>query len=267
MKRRRFLSLMAASFSTPSFASAPHEWRGFGLGAEVSLKVHGTQEQARAAIEAVKEILKRAEDTFSLYNNASEVSRLNSGERLTPSRDMQEMLETCAILHDRTDGYFNPTVQNSWIARANGTGVKHKPNSWPVQVNDTLFLNGDALTFNGVAQGWATETAKIALHHIGLTHVLINLGEFSALGGPWNIGIANDVGDLIGTRHLINRAIATTSVNAMLAEHGGHIINPKDSKPPLHATVSVIHENAAYADGLSTGSVFLDHAQLAQMIT
>ena len=50
-----------------------------------------------------------------------------------------------------------------------------------------------------------------------LKKVLINIGEFAALGGLFTLGISDPAYGLVGTTKLSNRAVATSSLAACQA--------------------------------------------------
>ena len=56
---RRFITIAACAFATPTWAARPIEWRGFGLGSDLSLKLWCDPELAQRAIAEVEQIIKR----------------------------------------------------------------------------------------------------------------------------------------------------------------------------------------------------------------
>ena len=81
MKRRRFLTLAAAFACAPSLSHAD-TWSGRALGADVSVTLHGPREMTQKALADVPRLLKNFEQTFSLYQPTSSVSKLNMMGRL-----------------------------------------------------------------------------------------------------------------------------------------------------------------------------------------
>jgi len=91
-----------------------------------------------------------------------------------------------------------------------------------------------------------------ALKRAGLTHVLVNIGEYHGTGRDWQIGVADPTHGLIAHQNLKNRALAASSPGAMpLGQNQTHILDPL-GQPPKWSTVSVEAETAAMADALST---------------
>ena len=261
MKRRRFLALSAAVLCSGA-APAPVRWTGRALGAEVSLILRAPEAQARAAIAEIISLLEQVEAAFSLYRT-SELTRLNQVGRLRPSSLFRDLIQKADTAHRVTGGLFDPTVQPLWEAVRNEHPLPRHLVGWErVEIGRRITLGqGQALTFNGIAQGFATDLARKALAARGLTNILVNIGEYAALGGPWEIGIADPAHGLIARRSLTTGAIATSSA----VPHGvPHVFAPNESAP-LHATVSVEADHAWLADALSTAALFMTPPALAEL--
>ncbi|QBF30620.1 FAD:protein FMN transferase [Thalassococcus sp. S3] len=257
LSRRRFLAISAASLCASGAQAAPYRWQGFALGAEVSLTLHAPEALALRASGLVEARLRRVEDEFSLYDVNSALSRLNAKGRLRrPAPMMQELLALCDTAHALTDGVFDPSVQSLWSALTRGTRIAPAQASvgWHRVTHDAQMITlgpGQALTFNGIAQGFATDLVKSDLQALGLTDLLVNIGEFAALGGPWRLGVSDPAHGLLTTRTLTDGAIATSSPAALsLGQNQTHILSP--GRRPLWSTISVEAKTAAQADALST---------------
>ncbi|SLN16140.1 Thiamine biosynthesis lipoprotein ApbE precursor [Roseivivax jejudonensis] len=276
MRRRRFLALAAAFACTPRGARAG-TWQGRALGAEVSVTLHGPRAEVDAALAEVPALLDRIERTFSLYDPNSELSRLNRTGRLpSPSPWMRALVAEADAAHRLTGGLFDPTVQPLWraLAERGDAAAARRHVGWQrVRRADCIRLEaGQALTFNGIAQGFATDTVRDRLAERGFTRALIDIGEQAALGGPWRLGLVDPDGGPLGQRTLHGGAIATSSPGALRLRPGdrdgddGHILAP-DGRAPLWSTLSVEASRATRADALSTAAVFLDRAALARLRT
>lgn len=249
LTRRRFLAICAACLAAPATAS-PIRWRGFALGAEISLTIHAPQDQAQQAIRLTKTRLRDIEKLFSLYDPSSTLSALNrSGKLRHPPAQFQRLMQLCDKIHAATHGCFDPTVQSLWQ-----TSPKPRSVGWEkVTLSPSVMLGkGQQITLNGIAQGYATDLIRDAFQTLGLTSALINIGEFSALGGPFRLGLADPDHGIFATRTLQNQAIATSSPKAMQLRGAAHIRHPKGIRKPLWSTVSVQAQTAALADALST---------------
>ena len=253
MNRRRFITVVAAACAMPRLTrAAPLRWQGRAMGADVSLELHGASPDALAAARAT---IDRIEQVFSLYDPRSEISQINANGGGTLSSDMADVLDLSATIHAATGGRFDPTIQPVFTAMLAGKDAPWHTVGWDkVRLTDrTVRLGtGQALTLNGIAQGYATDRVRAALAAHGLTHALVEVGEHAALGGPFRLGLEDPVHGQIGPRTLMDTAIATSSPAAMRLGQGFHILSPDGPGKPLWATVSVEARSAAVADALST---------------
>ncbi|MEC7763217.1 MAG: FAD:protein FMN transferase [Pseudomonadota bacterium] len=258
MRRRRFLMVAGAALMARPGVSEPVRWSGVAMGADVSVTLDGPRARAEAAIAEVRGIVRRMELGFSLYDPGSELSRLNRDGRLdAPSDDMRALLRLCAQVHRMTEGRFDPTVQPVWRALATGgdVGRARQLVGWDrVRIDGAVrFEPGQALTLNGIAQGYATDAVRDALARRGFRRVLVNIGEYAALGGGWKIGVEDPRLGLVHVATLDGRAVATSSPGAMRVGGAEHVLAPRGAASSRWSTVSVEADRAALADGLSTG--------------
>ena len=256
LNRRRFLSISAACMlATPARAQI-HRWQGRALGAEVDITLHAPAEIAEPALDRARGSLDAVMAQFDLFDPASTVSRLNrTGHLDAPDVMFRRLMQACTQVHAATGGLFDPTVQPLWRALAEGqppeatralidwSRVRHSAAS-------VTLGEGQALTFNGIAQGFATDLVAEALRDAGLERTLVNIGEFRGTGGPWRLGISDPEIGMIGTRTLTSSAIATSSPKAVPLGGQGHILH--GHAKPRWSTVSVEAATATMADGFST---------------
>ena len=261
--RRRFLAIAAAFAATPAFAS-PVRWHGRALGAEAEIEIHGPPDRAQAVLETSRALLSEVEGLFSLFDPGSTLSRLNAGGRVVETDiRFHRLLEAVDRLHAATDGRFDPSVQPLWRALAEHRNpeaararvgwhrvVRHGQN---IRMGD-----GQALTFNGIAQGFATDLVTELMRANGIVKTLVNIGEHNAIGGPWRLGIEDPEHGLVAVRTLTDGAMATSSPFATtLGTNQGHILDAHgSSSAPAWSTVTVEAETATLADGLSTALCF-----------
>ncbi len=256
LNRRRFLSISAACMlATPARAQI-HRWQGRALGAEVDITLHAPAEIAEPALDRARGSLDAVMAQFDLFDPASTVSRLNrTGHLDAPDVMFRRLMQACTQVHAATGGLFDPTVQPLWRALAEGqppeatralidwSRVRHSAAS-------VTLGEGQALTFNGIAQGFATDLVAEALRDAGLERTLVNIGRFRGTGGPWRLGISDPEIGMIGTRTLTSSAIATSSPKAVPLGGQGHILH--GHAKPRWSTVSVEAATATMADGFST---------------
>lgn len=270
MNRRRFLTLTAVCLAAPASAETTvAEWQGRGLGAALTLKLVGADPvRARRSFERVAGEVARIEAAFSLHRDSA-LTRLNrDGHLAWPSEDFIALLALAGQVHAATGGAFDPTVQPLWLAVATGgdTEAARARIGWnrvETRREEVRLAPGQALTLNGIAQGWAADRIAALLRAEGFGDALIDMGEVAALGHradgtDWRAGIAAPDGRTLGEARLSNRALATSSPKGTLIGGGKpHIISPFGQKPRWE-TVSVSAREAALADALSTAFCLMD---------
>lgn len=267
--RRRFLAIAASFAATPAVAQR-HSWAGRAFGAAVSIELHGPRDVVAPALAEVQMIIAEVEALFSLYDPTSQLVRLNRAGSADVTPRFLAVMQIASQAHAVTDGLFDPTVQPLWQALSEGEGAAAARDliGWDrVRVDGPRVTlgPGQALTFNGIAQGFATDLVSERLRAHGFDRTLVNIGEFRGSGGPWRLGIADPVHGLLATRTLETGAIATSSPQATPLGTYGHILH-RDAVPRW-STVSVEAESAAMADALSTGLTLATRAQIAQART
>ncbi|MDH3593560.1 MAG: FAD:protein FMN transferase [Rhodospirillales bacterium] len=276
ISRRRVLQITAAALVTGGAVPEVREvWRGVALGAEAEITlVADDRARARAALAAARAELARLEALFSLYEPSSALNRLNQhGVLSAPPPDVLALMAEADAVYRASDGAFDPTIQPLWSLLARTRG---RPNrqalaavrellGWQYVQADPgvvrLRRSGMALTFNGIAQGFATDRIAELLAARGFRRLLVNVGEFRGLGlRPWRIGVAEPGGRLVETISLFDGAVATTSPGALTFRRDrpgegptGHVLDPRTALPAgAWQLVTVLAGTAARADGLST---------------
>lgn len=265
LTRRRFLSITAASAALPGMAKA-EQWQGRAFGAKVSITLHAPRDQARPALAEARQVIAQTERLFSLYDPASALVRLNAAGTLQhPDPQFIALMQAADHAFTLTDGLFDPSVQPLWTALAERRD--------PVAARDSIgwqqvrfgrqkitLGTSQALTFNGIAQGFATDRVAEVLNTHGLSDVLVNIGEHRGLGGPWRLALEDPTHGILGHRSITDGAIATSSPAATPLGQDGHILHA--SADPQWSSVSVEAATATLADSLSTGMVLAPRDQI-----
>lgn len=264
MNRRRFLIAAGATFALPARAEVAR-WQVPAFGGTVSVDLRGLRGLAESLRAEVEAVIAEVEAAVSLFRSDSALSRLNAVGRLDdPPPALVDLLALSDRLHGLTGGFFDPTVQPLWRALAEGRDPApgRAAIGWARVARDPLRLApGQALTLNGIAQGYAADRVRAVLLRAGYGEALIDMGEFAAIGGPFALGIADPELGLCATRRLTGGAIATSSPGALHLGPGGHILGPR-GEPALWSTVAVEVESAALADGLSTAFCLMPGAAI-----
>lgn len=268
LSRRRFLTLSAAMACAPRLAHAT-TWQGRALGSDVSVTLEGPRDVVAETLAEIPNWLVGIEEEFSLYR-PSTLKRLNAAGRLETGARFKSLLGMCRRAYQLSDGLFDPTVQPLWQALAQGKDpaptrslIGFDRLSWGDAQPVTLGP-GQQLTFNGIAQGFATELVADQLAARGFDRALVDMGEAAALGGPFRLALVDPIHGRVGERSLTNTAIATSSPAALRIKTESHILGPQ-GQAPLWSTVSIEGPSATLADALSTAAVFMDLARLHRL--
>ncbi|MBU3030582.1 FAD:protein FMN transferase [Paracoccus marinaquae] len=288
LTRRRFIAISAAMAATTRTAlarPAARVWTGQAMGARASLRLDHPQAETIAA-RALAEI-DRLEDILSLYRPDSALSRLNrDGDLPAPPFELLDCLALAGAVHRASEGAFDPSIQPLWTLWAEAAAAGDRPDpaairaararsGWAGLRFDPARVSlrpGMALTLNGVGQGYVADRVALLLEAEGLTDILIDTGEFRALGGQpdggdWPVRLQAG-----GSVDLRDRALATSAPRGTTFDStgaDGHIIDPATGRPvaAIWREVSVSAASAGLADALSTAACLTrDEAQMKRLI-
>lgn len=269
LTRRRFLTVSAAFAALPATAQAA-SWHGRAFGADVAITIRGPERHAAPALAAARDMIRTVEKLFNLHDPDSALARLNrTGTLDRPDSRFLALCRQADEMYHLTDGLFDPSVQPIWQALAQGydpqaawaqTGWEQVGIS-PARIT---LAAGQALTFNGIAQGFATDLVSDVLSTHGLTRTLVNIGEFRGTTGPWRLGIEDPEHGMLGQRILTTGAMASSSPNATRIAGRPHILH--HTARPQWSTVTVEAASALVADAASTALVLADRDKIQSMI-
>jgi thiamine biosynthesis lipoprotein len=292
MTRRRFITFVAAAAGLPLLLKAggaqakPVRWDGTALGAPASIRLFHTDEaQARAAIAAGLDELKRLEAIFSVYRADSSISLLNrEGVLENAPDDFVAMLTRALALAKISDGVYDPTIQPLWQTYFRHFIASNPDPAGPAQRDIAAALElvdwravvvdagrsrvsfarpGMGLTLNSGAQGYITDRVTDVLRSHGFDRMLVDMGEPRALaakpdGSAWRIAIANpaDPGSTVTTLEVVDKCVSTSGGYGTLFDDAGaftHLIDTRSGRTaPAMLGVSVVADKGIIADGLST---------------
>ncbi len=199
------------------------------MGTVVSFTVLGLAEAAAAAcVGEACDVLREADETFSLWKPDSPISRLRRGEtdlaRVPP--EVADVLELCRTARASSRGWFDP-----W--------------AMPGGVDPT-----------GLVKGWAVERARDVLRRAGAAAALVSGGgDLAVFGRPapgqeWRIGIQHPWRRDALAGIIEVRAAAATSGTY---ERGPHLIDPRTGRPGHRGiSATVTGPRLALADALAT---------------
>lgn len=287
MNRRRFIGLtagagtgwLASRACLPSPNLQRFERKSHALGAGISLTVyHADSAVARRATDEALNALDRIEEAMSLFRPESDICRLNRDGHLDhPHPDLFQVLSQALDWSRLTDGAFDPTVQPLWDLYARSHLGSAVPSSAEVATARRLvdwrrcevrpecirLGQGQSITLNGIAQGFAADRVREVLRAHGIRHALVDTGEFAVLGRKpdgeaWRVGVQHPrireayaaVTSLDG-RFLATSGDYETTFSEDYSSH--HIFDPVTGRSPSAlSSVTVLAPTGLEADALST---------------
>ncbi len=277
LTRRRFLAVAAAGLvGSDASAASVSRHRFIALGALAEITLPGPVARSERAVAAVRAEVARIEAAFSLWKRDSELSRLNrDGVLAGPSPIFRSLAKRASEISRLTAGAFDVTVQPIWQALRSGRPSDAAIDYRRLQVGleAVRFTSpGMGASFNGIAQGFATDRAIEILQQFGYRDVLANLGEFRSLGRHpsgrrWLLGVESPVsGEMMARVMPSEGAVATSEPRGTLVAGRPHIVDPLDRPGPRWASVTVQAADATAADALSTAVAASPTVQAEQML-
>lgn len=244
--------------------------------------------------------LEKINNTFSIFNPNSLVSRLNVAETDSVNDLFKELFLISKSVYKETGGAFDPTVRPA--VEAWGFGKSEVPSLAPEKLDSIRELigfqkvtlegellkrpRGVTLDFGAIAKGYAVDRVAEILEKIGIKHYIIEIGgEVRVLGlnpedNPWQIGIvkpqtSNDIqsSDLQDKIIELTEGSVATSGNYNNIRHingksYSHTIDPFSASPRLSDILSatVIAPQCAVADAYATAFMVLGKEKSLKII-
>ncbi|MBO6658946.1 MAG: FAD:protein FMN transferase [Pseudomonadales bacterium] len=272
--------LLASCDQAPSAVSVSGET----MGTTWSVKVVSDDVDASELQRLLDDRLIALNDVFSTYLPQSELSRLNQKSGISEiSDELRLVLDVSQDIYQLSEGAFDVTVGplvNLW-----GFGPEGPSNGVPsvteikaamgntgysrvtVEGNRLNKPEGLVIDLSAVAKGYAVDELAEILESLGLARYLVEIGGEVKTRGlndrnqPWVIGIEApdmEIRRLYATIPVTDQGMATSGDYRNYFTHKGevysHTLNPKTGWPVQHnfASVTVLHDSAAYADGFAT---------------
>lgn len=216
-------------------------------------------------------------------SNLSVFNRSVTGQSMPVPDELIQVLQLSKHIHQISDGAFDisiGTLVNLWGfgPDAASDGIPTEARIYEASLNtglNHLFMQNGNLTRNtelqldlsGIAKGYAVDRISQLLSGKGLENHLVEIGgELKARGVNdrgihWVIAIEKPAGiekSIFRTLPLDDLAMATSGDYRHYREVDGkrysHTIDPRTGRPVTHhlASVTVLHESAAMADGFAT---------------
>lgn len=288
MKNRLFLLLAFCALLCSCGRGGYAVFSGYAQGGEYVVKadLKGVP-VAREAIAAVLDSLLEGID-FSLsgYNKKSLVSRFNAGEQIEPDRYFTEVMELSERYNEETDGAFD--VWSGPLFDVWGFGFRNDTLPSTQKLMEAIVRSAahEQVNFNAIAQGYSCDVIAGYLHSIGVTNMLVNIGEIycegvNPSGKSWTIGVDNPVdgnnspgADIRGIWESRGRAcgiVTSGNYRKFYIRDGkkyAHTIDPRTGYPVEHDLLSatIVAPTAAEADALATACMVMGEEAAREFI-
>ena len=302
----RSITSPSSSSTTPvsgtySLINAARSLMGSYFEVRLGSKVPGAVELATRALDVVEAL----EEQLTVYNDESEVSRLNASAHLGPvvvEPGLFGLLEQALAIGEATGGAYDVTAGALSIAWGFTRGPRRQPD--PATLADARSRTGSGLVrldpslktvafdrpgvvinLGSIGKGYAIDRAvDVIRKHWWPTTALVHGGRSSlyALGSPpddfggrWPVALRDpaDPEVPLGTIHLRNRGMGTSGSSFQRFEADGrvfgHILDPRTGEPAPESgptSVTVLAPTAAEADALSTAFFLMGPAGSSRLL-
>ena len=248
------------------------------LGTVVEIQIRNTDEKkAEDAITKAFAEIKRIDNLFTTYNEESPVWQINNSNDslFTVDEEIFGLMVLCDSLWRMSDGCFDVAIESLIQVWGFDTKTPEVPNDYEIKsalnqsgweniklLDEKKILRKEkvGLNFGAIAKGYAVDKAIEVLLQSGITEAFVNAGgEIKSIGIDWIAGVQHphDFKEIVKKIKLNGRSVATSGDYENYFEKDGvryhHILDPKTGYPAGGIqSVTVIHKNNAFADGLAT---------------
>lgn len=290
MRRTTIFSIGALALGLMGCGSKPKPYAtvdGFAQGSTYHIVY--SDPQGRDLRTNIEELLEDIDNSLSLYNPSSLLTRLNQNDTsAVPDRWITECLEISRQISEDTDDAFDVTLRPLLAAYRIGTeetprllsqreidSIRVFTGYKKVRIKDGRLVKDDprvALDFNAIAQGYSADLMARMLDSLGVGNYMVEIGGEVYCSGQnregkeWRVGIDRPVeGNMIPGEDL--QTILTLSDKGLVTsgnyrkfafdENGNkvtHTIDPHTLRPAVHNLLSatIIAPNSTLADGYAT---------------
>lgn len=227
---------------------------------EISIGGDGlSQLLAREAIGEAYQAIQLVDFVMNIYQEKSELSRINRFARLGPVKIhplIKDILCIAKDLYFQTNGLFDCAYNPS-----HGEPIgSFKDIKW-IDVDHIYFQRPIHINLNGLAKGYAVDKAVEVLENYGISSGLVNAGGDLRIFGedPRPVYIRNPINPLLANAMGYMKNIAIASSGNYLQNH---LFNAKrQSTIRTDSSFTVLAKQCVYADGLTKVLASLGHSQ------
>ena len=270
----RIILLSALALALASCSDRYQVIGGYAQGGVYSVKYNtrGVKVSRAGVQRAVDGILTAIDTTLSGYNRKSLLSRRNTGEAVELNDMFREVEALAEHYRELSGGAFDAAAGPLFDIWGFGFTRDSLPSDSAIAAAMERSRRREVLNFNAIAQGYSCDKVAAYLHSIGVTDMLVDIGEIyceglNPEGKGWSIGIdtpsdGNETpgAELSGIWHSDGGAygVVTSGNYRKFYVHDGkkyaHTIDPRTGRPVEHDLLSatVIAPTATEADALAT---------------
>lgn len=252
---------------------------------------HTTYQFDRDLHDEIMETLQQVDNSLSMFNQQSTLSRINANESSDTDSLLEEVFTLAQRISEETNGAFDVTVAP--LVHAWGFGFKHDalPDSAQVDSLRQLIgwkhvslenhqikkdIPGVVMDFSAIAKGFGSDQVAKLFQQYGIQNYMVEIGGEVVTGGTnpkcelWRIGINKPETDSTLMDNKIEQviqmddcAMATSGNYRNFYYKDGrriaHTIDPHTGYPVQHNILSstVIAPTCAEADGFATSFMVL----------
>ena len=300
--KKIYLIVLAALCSAACNDTHYYRISGYAQGGTWQVKYRGARLSPDRVQAGVDSLLREIDFTISGYNKASLLSRLNAGDSVVLNQRFLELYEHSYRMWEASQGAFDVAsgpLFDIWgfgftgdslpSAKAVqdcledcGTGRLISPDGMRSLLGEKitarqLLRDKDEqalprLNFNAIAQGYSCDVVADYLHGLGVSDMLVDIGEIyccglNPSGKGWSIGIDNpvdgnntpgaDIKDVWTSDGGSHGVVTSGNYRKFYVRDGkkySHTIDPRTGYPVTHTLLSatVIAPSAWEADALAT---------------
>ncbi len=241
------------------------EYREFrAMNSDIMLAADGEKNRLDAGFRETHSYIDEAERRFTRFSDQSELTQLNrsAGTWFRASADLFEVVQQARMLHDQTNGLFDPTILDALLLagydrtmdelRKEGAQPRVsvertlKPDFKAIRLDENnrqIYLpKGTHLDLGGIAKGWIAGQAAKLLSHYATACAVSAGGDMALIGLPegspaWPIGLENplDPSRNVAVLSVGPGAVATSSIAKRRWLQGKqerhHLIDPRTGQP------------------------------------
>lgn len=259
--------------------------------------------QGRDLRNDIEELLEDFDNSLSVYNPSSLLTRLNGNDTAAvPDKWFRECLDISRGISDDTDGAFDVTLRPLIAAYRIGTddtphilsqreidSIRAFTGYKKVRIENGQLVKDDprlALDFNAIAQGYSSDLMGAMFDSLEIRDYMVEIGGEilckgkNPEGKEWRVGIDRPVEgnmvpgeDLQTILTLTDRGLVTSGNYRKFAfdENGNkvtHTIDPHTLKPAVHNLLSatIIAPTSAIADGYATACMVIGLEKSKQLL-